>query len=160
MTFNIKTSDPSKKEFTPRNPQKYVGEYPIIVRSHWERTFMTFLDSNSAITSWASESIAIPYIDPFSGKMRSYFPDFMIEYIDKDGKTNVEIIEIKPGKEAGITEAKSKYDQAALKLNLAKWKSATRFCQKHGIKFRVLTEQMLFAQAGHVKTRSIKRRGK
>jgi hypothetical protein len=145
--------------FTPKNPHKYVGKGKIEARSSWELNFMNFLDTTGAVVAWASESIAIPYIHPLLNTMRNYYPDFYIEYLDKTGKKHAEIIEIKPAKEAGLTEAKSRYDKLALIVNIAKWKAATYLCQKRGIKFRILTEQQLFSQAGEAKRKNaIKRR--
>ena len=55
-------------QYTPVNPGKYVGTYPIIFRSSWEFTVMKLLDTNPNILNWASESLKIPYQTPFTGK--------------------------------------------------------------------------------------------
>ena len=57
---------------------------------------MRMCDNHPNITKWASENVKIPYMNPMSGKYSNYVPDFMIQYIDKDGKEHVEVIEIKP----------------------------------------------------------------
>lgn len=131
-------------EFIPSNPKKYKGKYPIIYKSSWEREFMKFLDRNPNILLWASESFSINYRNPIDGKMKNYIPDFFVKYIDKRGRTITEIIEIKPKNETFLKEAKTKKDQLALLVNAEKWKAAQLFCKKHGIKFRVLTEEELF----------------
>jgi len=135
----------AKGKFTPKNPKKYVGKVKPTYRSSWEQRFMNFCDTNPAITQWVSESIKIPYIDPFSGKRRNYIPDFLIQYVDKFGKEHTELIEIKPRQQTSLKEAgRSKHAQKAAVLNEAKWKSAVVFCQRVNIEFRILTEDDLF----------------
>jgi hypothetical protein len=41
---------------------------------------MKFCDTNDHVLQWASESIAIPYRHPITGKMTQYIPDFLITY--------------------------------------------------------------------------------
>lgn len=135
--------------FIPSNPEKYVGKSPITYRSSWELTFMNLLDQHPYVNQWASESINIPYQDPFTGKLRTYIPDFMISYfIPSTGQRKIEIIEIKPLSQSIPEAARSKKDQEALILNEAKWQAAYKFCQLQGITFRVMTEQQLYRQAG------------
>ena len=55
---------------------------------------------------WASENVKIPYRNPLTGKITNYVPDFMIQYQDKNGKTLVELIEIKPKSQTIIENAK------------------------------------------------------
>ena len=131
--------------YTVRNPQKYVGKGKPTYRSGWELTFMIFCDTNDKIIKWASESIVIPYMHPFKGKRTNYIPDFFIVYQDKYGRTNAELIEIKPKAESIITEkVKNARQQAVIAINHAKWHSAKAFCKAQGIKFRVVTEDDLF----------------
>ena len=82
-----------------KNINKYVGKGKPKYRSGWELTFMIFCDTNDKIISWASESMAIPYRHPVTGKQHKYIPDFFIVYQDKLGKVKAEIIEIKPKKQ-------------------------------------------------------------
>jgi len=58
------------------NPKKYVGQGMPRYRSGWEHSFMRFCDTNDNIMQWASESIRIPYLQPLTGKMTTYVPDF------------------------------------------------------------------------------------
>jgi len=88
-----------------KNINKYVGKGKPKYRSGWELTFMIFCDTNDKIISWASESMAIPYRHPVTGKQHKYIPDFFIVYQDKLGKVKAEIIEIKPKKQS-IIESK------------------------------------------------------
>jgi len=131
--------------YTVKNQHKYVGKGKPKYRSGWELTFMIFCDTNDKIIKWASESIVIPYMHPFKGKRTNYIPDFFIVYQDKYGKTNAELIEIKPKAESIITEkVRNARQQAVIAINHAKWHSAKAFCKAQGIKFRVVTEDDLF----------------
>jgi len=134
-------------EFVPKNPQKYVGNGKIFYRSAWELTLMNTLDNHPFVLQWASESIQINYRNPFTGKMTIYIPDFFVIYVDKYGKKNGEIIEIKPANQTFESLAKRKKDQAARILNLAKWSAANAWCRKQGLKFRIMTENELYAGA-------------
>ena len=134
--------------FQPKNPAKYVGSGPITYRSAWELTFMNLCDQHPNILQWASESIKIPYQDPFTGKLRTYIPDFLILFMDKNGAKRAEIIEIKPLSQSIPEAARSRRDQEALILNTAKWEAAQKWCKVQGINFRVMTEKQLYAQAG------------
>lgn len=132
--------------FVPKNPHKYVGKGNIVYRSSWEWAFMNFLDNNDSILQWASESVHIPYRNPFTGKNTIYVPDFLMVYVDGSGQQHVELIEIKPSKETSIEEAKSMRDKAHVALNMAKWSAANAWCKRQGIKFRVITENQIFQQ--------------
>jgi hypothetical protein len=106
---------------------------------------MRFCDNNPAIQKWASEAISIPYKDPFTGRSTIYVPDFFIQYVDKDGKMNVELIEVKPQNQTVLEKVgKNKNNQLQYAKNIAKWRAATAWCKNQGIKFRVLNEQDLF----------------
>jgi len=130
--------------FIPKNPDKYVGNRVPYYRSSWELHFMGMCDENINIVKWASEPIRIPYVNPITNEKTVYIPDFLIEYIDKAGKRHVELIEIKPGKQTHISEAKSKADKVALMINAQKWKTAAAFCEKRGIKLRIINENDIF----------------
>lgn len=129
------------------NPDKYVGKKVPHFRSSWEHSFMRFCDTNPAILQWANESIHIPYRNPYTNKNTIYVPDFFIVYVNKSGQKLAELIEIKPSKQTTIESAgRSVRDQAAAILNAAKWQAAHAWCQQNGIRFRVVTENDLFAQ--------------
>lgn len=135
--------------YTPRNPEKYVGDAAKIrYMSSWELAFDKFLDGNPNIIRWSSECVAIPYIKPTDGKIHRYYPDYWIEYINKDGEVIQEILEIKPKSQAGGKSVgrMNMYEKVQYAVNLAKWESCKRFCEQRGIVFRVLTEQELFNQ--------------
>ena len=84
--------------YTVINRAKYVGNGEPRSRSGWELSFMRFLDSNDSVLQWASESVAIPYRHPLTGKMTRYIPDFLMTYRTRDNQMRAELIEIKPKK--------------------------------------------------------------
>jgi hypothetical protein len=129
------------------NPAKYVGKKVPHYRSSWEFAFMSFCDNNPSVTQWASEAIKINYVNPFTNRPTIYIPDFLIVYSDATGKVNVELIEIKPRSQTALSEAgRSKKDQAAAILNAAKWQAANQWAAANGVKFRIVTEDMMFYQ--------------
>lgn len=131
-------------QYKPVNPNKYVGTYPIIFRSSWEFKVMQMFDVNPNIMSWASESLKIPYQNPFTGKYTVYVPDFVVTYVDAKGNQKAEIIEVKPAKETFLEQAKSQKAKAAVALNTFKWAAAQAFAKSHNMSFRVMTESNIF----------------
>lgn len=137
--------------FTPRNPEKYVGDVTKIrYMSSWELELHEFFDNNRTILRWSSESIAIPYIKPTDGRIHRYYPDYWIEYVNKDGVIVREIIECKPRsqtrkprKQRG-TGRTSLYETIQYAVNAAKWSAAIEWCKHHGFTFRVVTERSIF----------------
>ena len=130
--------------FIPKNPLKYAGDPTrIVARSNWELVYMRALDSSINVAKWMSEpkKLHISYPDPISKQMRRYWPDFLVQYTNN----TVEIIEIKPLKEASITEAKSTYDKLMLAKNISKWQAADKLAKSIGGRFRVVTERDLFS---------------
>jgi len=131
-------------QYKPVNPSKYVGTYPIFFRSSWEFKVMQMFDTHPNITSWASESLKIPYQNPFTGKYTVYVPDFVVTYQDANGMSRAEIIEVKPAKETFLEKAKSQRAKAAVALNTFKWAAAHAFAKQHGMTFRVINEENIF----------------
>jgi hypothetical protein len=137
----------AKGEFVCKNPQKYMGKFPIIYRSSWEMTLMRVFDDHPNILGWSSESVSIPYQNPLTGRWSMYIPDFLVVYVDKDGKQHCEMIEVKPLKETpGYREKRtSQRTKLVQAINQAKWAAAMAYCHKRGWGFRVATEKDLFA---------------
>jgi hypothetical protein len=132
-------------KFAIKNPDKYVGNHQPTYRSSWEWKFMNFCDQDPRILKWASEAIKIPYKDPFTGRNTVYVPDFFIQYADKNGIMNVDLIEVKPQSQTLIERAgKNRNNQLQWAKNQVKWRAAQNWCSRQGIKFRVLTENDLF----------------
>lgn len=137
----------AKGKFTMKHPEKYVGTKLPLYRSSWEWSFMNFCDTNPSVQKWASEAIQIPYRDPLTGRNTVYVPDFFIQYVDKNNKMMVELIEIKPASQTLIERVgKNKYNQAQFVKNQAKWAAATLWCKQQGIRFRILNENDIFHQ--------------
>ena len=65
-----------KSIFKPKHPKKYIGD-----------------------STWASEEFCIPYISPLDNKRHRYYPDFLIQVKEADGKLKKYVIEIKPKKQ-------------------------------------------------------------
>lgn len=126
------------------NPEKYVGVGTPRYRSGWEHSFMRFCDTNENVLQWASESIAIPYRHPLTGKMTTYVPDFLITYRTRDNTVKAELIEIKPKKQSVIESRMSSRDRAVVAINYSKWDVATKWARRHGLIFRVITESDMF----------------
>lgn len=133
-----------KGEYSPVNPQKYVGSYPIIYRSSWELAVCKMCDNHQNINEWASESVKIPYINPLTGKATVYVPDFLVSFVDAKGSSRVELWEVKPNKETFMEQAKTQKDKLALAVNAAKWRAAMKWASKQGITFKVITENDIF----------------
>ena len=127
-----------------QNPSKYVGKGTPRFRSGWEHAFMRFCDNNNNIMQWASESIVIPYRHPLTGKMTNYIPDFLITYKTRSNTLKAELIEIKPKKQSVIESKSRANERAIVAVNYAKWDAATKWAQRNGMVFRVITEDNLF----------------
>jgi hypothetical protein len=120
------------------NREKYAGNGTPRYRSGWELSFMKFCDTNDHVLQWASESIAIPYRHPITGKMTQYIPDFLITYRNRDNTMRAELIEIKPKSQSVIESKMNSRDRAVVAINYAKWDAATRWARKNGLTFRVI----------------------
>ena len=147
-----------KGKFSPKNPQKYRGDYTnIVYRSTWECRVMTWLDGNESIIEWSSEEIVIPYKSPVDNRVHRYFPDFYVEVIDKKDPMKFEklVIEIKPNKETQTPIAPQRqksslkmwesyeYQLKTYQKNLYKWTKAKYWCEKNQLKFVILAENHL-----------------
>ena len=126
------------------NREKYAGNGNPRYRSGWELSFMKFCDTNTNVLQWASESIAIPYRHPLTGKMTQYIPDFLITYRTRDNTMRAELIEIKPKKQSVVESKMSNKDRAVVAINYAKWDAATKWARRNGLTFRVITENDMF----------------
>jgi len=134
-----------KTIFNPKNPSKYAGDPPkIVCRSLWERNVCKFCDDHPNILKWSSEEIAIPYVSPIDQKVHNYFPDFLIQFQNLNGKQTW-MIEVKPKKQTLLKENASKKEKSIWLINNAKWSAAKKYCDKHNITFKILTEKDLFA---------------
>ena len=133
-----------KTKFTPKNPQKYVGtKTELLCRSLWERRVCKFLDENEKIVKWSFEEVEIPYVSPIDKKVHRYIPDFLVQ-VDRGHTKKSMLIEIKPKKQVHLKESASKQEKVMFAINNAKWQAAQKFCEKHNIEFKILTEKEIF----------------
>ena len=137
----------SKGYFKPKNISKYKGNpTEIIYRSSWEFKYMMKLDADPSVIKWSSEEVIVPYISPEDKKIHRYFVDFYVEKINKEGKIEKFLIEIKPAhqcKQPSIQKKKTKKyikEVTTWGINNSKWSSATDYCKSRGWKFQILTE--------------------
>lgn len=127
------------------NREKYV--YPnvstLIYRSKWECRFLHWVDRNPNVVRWGYEVIQIPYVWSVDGKCHRYFPDLYLEFKANDNSDILKVVvEIKPSKEAKL--GKTLYENLTYSKNYDKWNAAKKFCDEHGYKFVVITENELF----------------
>ena len=135
----------ARGKFSPKNQGKYVGLKSPTYRSSWEHAFMRLCDEHPNVYQWASESIKIPYRNPFTGKYTVYVPDFFIVYVDKNGRKHAEIIEVKPAAQSSMEKAgKSRGKQMQVVVNTAKWEAANAYAKQNRVTFRVVSEEQLF----------------
>jgi hypothetical protein len=147
-------------KFKPKNPQKYKGDPTnIIYRSGWELKLFNHLDIHPNVLKWSSEEFFIPYISPIDSRWHRYFPDVYVEQINKDGKKEVIVIEVKPKGQTAPPNPQSRLtakgnisrrylnEVKTWGVNEAKWKYAEEFCLDRGWKFMILTEEQLFGKS-------------
>lgn len=136
--------------FKPKNPDKYKGDPTnIIYRSRWELKLMMYLDNHPDVKQWASEELVIPYRSPIDGKVHRYFPDFWVRKINRQGKEEVDVIEVKPKYQTVEPKAQKNltkkylYEVQTWGVNKSKWIAAEKFCRERGWKFSIMTEHEL-----------------
>lgn len=152
-----------RTDYKPVSPEKYIGNYPITLKSSWELEFaVRVCDLNDSCLKWAYEPWQIPYPNPLTGKQSIYLPDFLVTYATTGGNIQTVLIEIKPLHEDAFREsyARNKQDVLIQAKNLAKWKAAMEWCIRRGIRFQILTEAELFAGGDKIQPpkRRIKRK--
>ena len=134
-----------KGKFSPRNPQKYRGDYRnIVYRSSWECRAMSRLDSSPDVLEWSSEEIVIPYISPVDNRTHRYFVDFFVKMQTVHGP-KVFLIEIKPKKQSQEPKQRKRVTKQYIQevvtwgVNRAKWKAAIEYCKDRKWEFIVMT---------------------
>lgn len=140
-----------KGKYKIKNPNKYLGNPTnIIYRSLMEKRFMEWCDSNDKCYKWSSEEVVIPYISPIDNKRHRYFPDFLIQ--TPKGWFLIEVkplTQSRPPKKLVVENLELKKKRRYIKsvqtwlVNEAKWKAATKVCEKKGWSFQILTEKQL-----------------
>ena len=110
---------------------------------------MKYLDDHPDVQEWASEELIIPYRSPIDGRVHRYYPDFWVKKLNREGKTDVVVVEIKPFKETteptpqkNLTK-KYLYEVKTWGVNSAKWTEARKYCKNRGWDFIIITEKEL-----------------
>ena len=94
-------------------------------RSGWELTYAKLLDNDPNVKSYSYESIVIPYMsNKTTHKVRRYFPDFFITYVDGSRV----LVEIKPRRK--LTQ----------KTVIKKLTAAKIWCECNDVTLRIITE--------------------
>ncbi len=94
-------------------------------RSGWELTFALELDVDPNVTAYLYEPLAIGYVTNVnSGRVRKYFPDFIVFFADGTKK----MIEVK------------RDDKVMTPLVQKKAKAALDWCRKNGATYEFITE--------------------
>lgn len=134
-----------KTKYTPQNLKKYIGDSSkIVCRSLWERNVCKFCDQTESVVKWSFEEIIIPYFNPIDKKMHNYYPDFLIQFKDKES-LKTWMVEVKPKKQTMLKENASKKEKLTWIMNNAKWEAAKHYCQKNNMEFKIITEKEIFA---------------
>lgn len=139
--------------FKPKNPAKYKGDATqIVYRSGWELRLMSYFDMHEDVIWWSSEEKIIPYRSPVDNKIHRYFPDFLINIKNKEGKTETVMIEVKPKSQTKEPKRPSKVTKKYINevftygVNQNKWKAAEEFCADRGWRFMIMTEEEIFGK--------------
>ena len=61
----------------PKKFKKCKEKEPVIARSGLEMKFIQYVENQSSITGWVSESLAIPYYSRLKKGMANYYPDLL-----------------------------------------------------------------------------------
>lgn len=114
--------------------------------SELERKAMVYFDTSPNIIEWISEELEVKYLDTTTNKLRTYYPDMVIKFINKQGEEHTSIIEVKSSREAKPPARQGKNYQDRLKLwtlNSCKFNAAKKFASQRGWSFQILTEEHL-----------------
>lgn len=139
-----------------QNSIKYIGQMPVKYRSSWELAFCKFCDLNSRVVKWSAEFLEIPYQIVINGQTENhrYYPDFYVEMTTENPDVYDKfVIELKPNHELEPpTEPKRQslkmlenfeYAQKMYRKNLYKWAFARDWCERRGLKYKIITEEHL-----------------
>lgn len=123
----------------PRSCKKLINNMdPIIYRSSYERTFVTWCESSKDVVKWGSECVCIPYYMP-DGSKHHYYPDYYVEMADNKRY----IIEIKPSNQTKPPVNENGWAHKEWVKNNCKWRAAQEFCVQHNMEFKILTEKTI-----------------
>jgi len=141
----------NKGFYKPLNEAKWRGDiHNIVFRSALEFKIFRYLESLKNVNAIWSEEVVIPYKNPIDNRLHRYYPDLLVQVVDKSGKKQMYLIEIKPYNET-IPPRKTKrmrestYTKMVMEYlkNQAKWSAAKQYCKQKGWQFIILTEKDL-----------------
>lgn len=140
-------------KYQVQNKEKYVGSnYTPRFLSSWEYEVFRKFDLNKSILAWGAEVVIVPYYNPLTQKKARYMVDLYVKYRNSAGEILEELVEIKPLKETkkprqgkGRKRNTVVYETATYVRNQAKWAAATKYAEERGMKFRVISENHIFA---------------
>jgi len=133
-----------------KNKEKYLGTKDPRYLSSYELKFFQWADRSKSVTKWGAEVVVVPYFNEPKDRNARYIVDIYLEYVDKNGKVQRELIEIKPLAQALPPKRGKKrkdiYENEVLTYiqNQNKWQAATDYANERGWKFRILTENSIF----------------
>lgn len=112
----------------------------IIYRSSYEKIFISWLENNKNVKYWGSECFGIPYISALDNKQHTYYPDYIIEFVNGDKM----VVEIKPYNQTYKPVNENSWANKEYIRNISKWKYAKEYCEQRGYKFKILTENTIY----------------
>ena len=138
-------------QYRPRNPSKYKGDPTnIIYRSGWELKLMSYLDRHPNVVKWSSEEVIIPYRSPIDNRLHRYYMDFYVEQINREGKKETILIEVKPKAQTqppkrpkNVRNKRYINEVKTWGVNQANWEAAQEVCKDRGWKFQIMPEEDL-----------------
>lgn len=142
----------SQGTYIVKNKTKYVGTKEPRFLSSYEEQFFSWADRSPAVVQWGAEVVVVDYYNPVKGRKARYIVDIYIKYVNKNGETKEELIEIKPLSQCSAPrkgrgkKAENTYIQESLTwaVNQAKWEAASKYAEARKWTFRIVTEQSLF----------------
>lgn len=136
--------------YQPTNKHKYTGRSNPRYLSGWELKFFRWCDKNPNVLEWSSENVIIPYVNPLTGRTHRYMVDNRVVIREGDNVVKY-LIEIKPKRQTrrptshgNKKQSTMLYENIEYVRNQAKWAAAKKWCDKHGYKFQIVTEDELF----------------
>lgn len=113
---------------------------------------MRYFDRTGAVTQWSSEELRIPYVRPDDRQIHTYYPDFLIRVEQRDHTAKTFVVEVKPKRQCNPPTAPKTRGQrqrhltemVTFAINQSKFEAATKYCQKQGWTFLVITENEIF----------------
>lgn len=133
-----------------KNKEKYIGTRDPRYLSSYELRFFQWCDRSKNVRKWGAEVVVVPYFNEPKNRKARYIVDIYLEYIDKHGEIQRELIEIKPYAQVIPPKRGKKrkdiYENEMLTYiqNQNKWKAAEVFAKERGWNFRIITENSIF----------------